>query len=116
MRKFALGVMTAAVALVAAAEAECEVAQYTSNEVKVALVGYGGATKDQVQRMVASVLGLAEPPRPPDVADALVFVASRPPGQMIDVLHVRSHHSGGEESVVEAARATAEGGVTGEGT
>jgi crossover junction endodeoxyribonuclease RuvC len=65
----------AGVALVVAAEAECEVAQYTSNEVKQALVGYGGATKDQVQRMVASVLGLSEPPRPPDVADALALAA-----------------------------------------
>ncbi len=52
-------------ALVAAAAAGCEVAQYTSNEVKQALVGYGAATKDQVQRMVASVLGLATPPSPP---------------------------------------------------
>ena len=65
----------AGVALVAAAESGCEVAQYTSNEVKQAVVGYGGATKDQVQRMVASVLGLAEPPRPPDVADALALAA-----------------------------------------
>jgi crossover junction endodeoxyribonuclease RuvC len=65
----------AGVALVAAAEAGCEVAQYTSNEVKQAIVGYGGATKDQVQRMVSSVLGLAEPPRPPDVADALALAA-----------------------------------------
>jgi crossover junction endodeoxyribonuclease RuvC len=65
----------AGVALVAAAESGCEVAQYTSNEVKQALVGYGGATKDQVQRMVASVLGLSEPPRPPDVADALALAA-----------------------------------------
>jgi crossover junction endodeoxyribonuclease RuvC len=65
----------AGVALVAAAEAGCEVAQYTSNEVKLALVGYGGATKDQVQRMVASVLGLSETPRPPDVADALALAA-----------------------------------------
>jgi crossover junction endodeoxyribonuclease RuvC len=63
----------AGVALVAAAESGCKVAQYTANEVKQALVGYGGATKDQVQRMVASVLGLAEPPRPPDVADALAL-------------------------------------------
>ena len=60
-------------ALVAAAEAGCEVAQYTSNEVKQALVGYGAATKDQVQRMVANVLGLATPPSPPDVADALAL-------------------------------------------
>ena len=67
--------MAAGVALVAAAEAGCEVAQYTSNEVKQALVGYGSATKEQVQRMVASVLGLADPPSPPDVADALALAA-----------------------------------------
>jgi crossover junction endodeoxyribonuclease RuvC len=60
-------------ALAAAAEVGCEVVQYTSNEVKQALVGYGSATKDQVQRMVATVLGLAEVPRPPDVADALAL-------------------------------------------
>jgi crossover junction endodeoxyribonuclease RuvC len=65
----------AGVALVAAAESGCEVAQYTSNEVKQALVGYGSATKEQVQRMVSSVLGLDEPPRPPDVADALALAA-----------------------------------------
>ncbi len=52
----------AGVALMAAAESGCQVAQYTSNEVKQALVGYGSATKEQVQRMVASVLGLPEPP------------------------------------------------------
>ena len=45
-------------ALLAAAAAGCEVAQYTANEVKQALVGYGAATKEQVQRMVAQVLGL----------------------------------------------------------
>jgi crossover junction endodeoxyribonuclease RuvC len=60
-------------ALVVAAEAGCEVAQYTSNEVKQALVGYGAATKEQVQRMVASVLGLAVVDGPPDVADALAL-------------------------------------------
>jgi len=65
----------AGVALVAAAESGCEVAQYTSNEVKQAIVGYGSATKDQVQRMVAQVLGMAEPPRPADVADALALAA-----------------------------------------
>jgi crossover junction endodeoxyribonuclease RuvC len=65
----------AGVALVAAAESGCQVAQYTSNEVKQALVGYGSATKEQVQRMVAQVLGLDEPPRPPDVADALALAA-----------------------------------------
>jgi crossover junction endodeoxyribonuclease RuvC len=60
-------------ALVAAAAAGCEIAQYTSNEVKQGLVGYGAATKDQVQRMVAQVLGLPAIEGPPDVADALAL-------------------------------------------
>src|ERR1700722_17709618 len=60
-------------ALLAAAEAGCEVAQYTANEVKQGLVGYGAATKEQVQRMVAQVLGLDVVDGPPDVADALAL-------------------------------------------
>jgi len=60
-------------ALAAAAEHGSEVVQYTSNEVKQALVGYGSATKEQVQRMVTSVLRLGATPRPPDVADALAL-------------------------------------------
>jgi len=61
------------VALVAAAEAGCAVVQYSPNEVKQAVTGYGSATKEQVQRMVQSILQLAERPRPPDVADALAL-------------------------------------------
>jgi len=60
-------------ALLAAAAAGCEVVQYTSNEVKLGLVGYGAATKEQVQRMVAQVLGLQAVDGPPDVADALAL-------------------------------------------
>lgn len=60
-------------ALAAAAEAGSEVVQYTANEVKQALVGYGSATKEQVQRMVKQVLGLVSEPRPADVADALAL-------------------------------------------
>ena len=63
----------AGVALLTAARAGTEVAQYTANEVKMAVVGYGSATKEQVQRMVAAVLGLPSVPRPPDVADALAL-------------------------------------------
>ncbi len=63
----------AGVALLAAAAAGVPVVQYTANEVKQALVGFGGATKAQVQQMVAAVLHLAAPPRPPDVADALAL-------------------------------------------
>jgi crossover junction endodeoxyribonuclease RuvC len=60
-------------ALLAAAEAGCEVVQYTANEVKQGLVGYGAATKEQVQRMVAQVLGVGSVDGPPDVADALAL-------------------------------------------
>ena len=51
----------------------CEVGEYTANEVKAIVAGYGAATKEQVQRMVKSQLNLAEIPRPPDAADALAL-------------------------------------------
>jgi crossover junction endodeoxyribonuclease RuvC len=60
-------------ALAAAAEAGCDVVQYTANEVKLAITGYGAATKAQVQRMVQAQLGLDAPPEPPDTADALAL-------------------------------------------
>ncbi|MCL4422851.1 MAG: crossover junction endodeoxyribonuclease RuvC [Actinobacteria bacterium] len=70
--KTAMGVGQASgIALASASIAGCEVAEYTSNEVKEAMVGYGAATKNQVQAMVAKLSGLAGPPSPPDVADAL---------------------------------------------
>lgn len=43
---------------------------YTPPEVKLSVVGVGNADKRQVQVMAARVLGLAEPPRPADAADA----------------------------------------------
>ena len=57
-------------ALAAAAAFGCEVAQYTPNQVKDAVAGYGSATKEQVQKMVQSRLRLSAPPKPPDAADA----------------------------------------------
>ena len=61
------------IAIAAAAEAGCEVVQYTANEVKQAVTGYGSASKEQVQRMVQSLLRLPTTPRPPDAADALAL-------------------------------------------
>lgn len=58
------------VALAAAAQAGLEVHEYTPPEVKQSVVGVGNASKQQVQTMVAAVLGLAAPPEPPDAADA----------------------------------------------
>ena len=60
-------------ALAAAANHGCDVAQYTANEVKQAVAGYGAASKEQVQKMVQSLLRLPERPKPPDVADALAL-------------------------------------------
>jgi crossover junction endodeoxyribonuclease RuvC len=60
-------------ALAAAATAGCEVAQYTANEVKQAVAGYGAATKEQMQQMVQAQLALPERPEPADVADALAL-------------------------------------------
>lgn len=57
-------------ALAAASRAGCEVAQYTPNQVKDAVAGYGAASKDQVGRMVQLRLGLSTPPKPADAADA----------------------------------------------
>ena len=59
------------VVLLAIAEAGREVAEYTPNEIKQAVVGYGSADKRQVQEMVRTLLGLPEIPKPDDAADAL---------------------------------------------
>ncbi len=50
--------------------AGCEVAQYTPNQVKDAVAGYGAAGKEQVQKMVQARLKLSQLPKPPDAADA----------------------------------------------
>jgi len=59
------------VALLALAQSGMGVAEYTPMEIKLAVAGYGGADKQQVQGMVKMLLGLKEAPRPDDVADAL---------------------------------------------
>jgi crossover junction endodeoxyribonuclease RuvC len=59
------------VALLAMANAELEIHEYTPLEVKQAVVGYGRATKEQVQEMVKMLLGLVSVPQPDDAADAI---------------------------------------------
>jgi crossover junction endodeoxyribonuclease RuvC len=44
-----------------------------STEVKKAMTGYGHASKEQMQRAVQAQCRLAEPPSPPDVADAIAI-------------------------------------------
>jgi crossover junction endodeoxyribonuclease RuvC len=59
------------VILLALAEAKLTVAEYTPNEIKQAVAGYGSAGKQQVQEMVRVLLMLDAIPRPDDAADAL---------------------------------------------
>ena len=61
------------IAMLAAAVAGLEVAEYAPLSIKSAVVGYGKAEKEQVQSMVTRLLALAEPPEPADASDALAI-------------------------------------------
>jgi crossover junction endodeoxyribonuclease RuvC len=61
------------VVLAEAVNAGCSVGEYTPTQVKAAVTGSGSADKAQMQRMVRSLLTLAEMPRPADAADALAL-------------------------------------------
>lgn len=61
------------VAMLAAAAAGLEVAEYSPLTIKSSVVGYGRAEKHQVQQMVTRLLGLALPPEPLDASDALAI-------------------------------------------
>lgn len=61
------------VALMTAAASGLVIAEYAPLAVKSAVCGYGRAEKEQVQFMVAKLLGLAQPPQPADAADALAL-------------------------------------------
>ena len=61
------------VAMLTAASAGLEVAEYSPLSIKSAVVGYGKAEKHQVQQMVARLLGLDVVPQPADAADALAI-------------------------------------------
>lgn len=61
------------VVLLSLQQAGIEVFEYTPNEVKQAVVGYGSAEKKQVQEMVRALLQLDAIPRPDDAADALAI-------------------------------------------
>ncbi|MBP8988888.1 MAG: crossover junction endodeoxyribonuclease RuvC [Clostridia bacterium] len=75
------------VAVVSGARAGLPVFEYTPKQVKLAVTGYGGADKQQVQQMVRILLNLQTLPRPDDAADALA----------IAICHA---HSGNKESAL----------------
>lgn len=69
-------------AMALAANLGCQVVEYTPNQVKESVTGWGAADKAQVQKMVQARLGLSRPPEPVDASDAaavaLCFLASAP--------------------------------------
>ena len=71
------------VILLAIRQAGLEVTSYKPMQVKQSVVGYGNATKHQVQEMTKRLLGLNAMPKPDDAADAIA----------IALCHARSHTS-----------------------
>ncbi len=82
------------VILLAAAQASIPAHSYSPREVKSSITGYGAASKQQMQQMVSSALGLTEYPEPPDAADALAVAlchayVSRAQERMAIAMNVR---------------------------
>ena len=63
--------MVSGIIMVEAVSAGCAVVEYSPNEVKLAVAGWGGADKDEVGQMVQTLLGLPKRLKPADVADAV---------------------------------------------
>lgn len=61
------------VILLTASKKKIPILEFTPLEVKMSIVGYGKATKIQIQKMVKSFLNLKEIPKPDDAADALAL-------------------------------------------
>lgn len=65
--------MARGVVMLAAARREIPVFEYTPKKAKLAVVGHGSASKEQVQRMIQLLLKLPNAPEPEDAADALAL-------------------------------------------
>ncbi len=63
----------AGLAMVEGVRVGAEVVEYSPNQVKQAVAGFGGADKDQIERMVQTLLGIPTPLRPVDAADAVAL-------------------------------------------
>ncbi len=59
------------VVLLVAEQKGAQVYEYTPNQIKKCLTGYGAATKPQIEEMARVHLGLKVKPKPDDAADAL---------------------------------------------
>lgn len=59
------------VVMAEAVNAGCRVLEYSPNEIKLAVAGWGGADKHQIEQMVRTLLDIKVPLKPVDAADAL---------------------------------------------
>jgi crossover junction endodeoxyribonuclease RuvC len=59
------------VSILAFSELGVTIYEYSPPEIKRSVVGYGRATKDQVQKMLMQILDLEKPPRPSHASDAI---------------------------------------------
>jgi crossover junction endodeoxyribonuclease RuvC len=100
------------VVLLAAAQAQIPALSYSPREVKACVAGFGGASKEQVQQMVRSILSLPDAPQPADASDALAVAlchayASRARDRMTRSLGGRAH-----AVTPQTGRPTARGAVS----
>jgi crossover junction endodeoxyribonuclease RuvC len=72
------------VIILAAVNSGVDVVEYTPLQVKQSVIGYGRASKQQVQFMVKELLRLKEIPKPDDTADALAIAICH--AHSVDVL------------------------------
>lgn len=90
----AMGVgMASGIVMAEAVAAGCDVAEYSPNEIKQAVAGYGSAGKHEVGQMVQTLLGLPKLLSPADAADAVAVALchlAHVPGR-----RTRAHVSGG---------------------
>jgi crossover junction endodeoxyribonuclease RuvC len=83
---FAVG-QARGVCLLAGAEAGVRTYEYTPLQVKQAVVGYGRASKEQVQEMVRMLLELDVVPQPDDAADAVaIAICHQHSARMADLI------------------------------
>jgi crossover junction endodeoxyribonuclease RuvC len=96
------------VAMLAAAQGGLPCFDYTPQAVKKAVCGSGSADKGQVQRMVATLLGLPEPPTPDHAADAFAVAICHAGGNgMRDSAPTFARPAVGTEPALRVARARA---------
>ncbi len=101
-----------AVAVLIAARRGIPVSWRTPTEVKAAVTGSGRADKAQVTSMVMRLLGVSEPIRPADAADALALAITdiwRYDGESRLAQALASHTSGASASGASASGASASG-------